>query len=425
MRPRIRWRIYGFLFAFGFIAYFQQKGLTVAAERIMPDLHFSQVQIGWLESAFVLGYALFQFPGGVLGQRLGARWTFTLIGVVAFLATVLTPAAPALFKGSALLFAMAALQFVMGLAQGPIFPVSSGVMESWFPRGRWPLIQGLQSSALQLAAAATAPLVAYLMSTIGWQQALLWPALPAAGVVALWAWYGRNSPQQHRAVCATEIAELGARGADETPSPLTRARLQRILTNRSVLLLTLSYVCMNYVFYLISNWCFLYLVQERHFTLLESGLLAALPPLAAAVGAGVGGFWVTRACKRFGTRWGYRTVPLLALPGAGLLLLLVVNLANAYVALAALALAYLVVELTEAAFWGGVMVVARSDCMAASGVLNTGGNVGGLIGIPIVAHLSGAGHWTAAFALGAVLALLGSLLWFGIEADRPIVSDAQ
>jgi MFS transporter, ACS family, glucarate transporter len=416
---RIRWRIYGFLFTFGFIAYFQQKGLTVAAERIMPDLHFSQVQIGWLESAFVLGYALFQFPGGILGQRLGARRLFTIIGAVAFLATVLTPLAPVLFRGTLLLAAMLALQFIMGLAQGPLFPLSTGVMESWFAPQRWAWIQGLQSSALQLAAAATVPLVAYLMSTVGWQQALIWPALPAAGVVALWAWYGRNTPQEHRAVSAAEIAELGSRPG-EPASPLTRQRLLRILTNRSVLLLSLSYVCMNYVFYLISNWCFLYLVQERHFNVLESGVLSVLPPLGAAVGAGAGGVLVASACKRFGMRWGYRAVPLLALPAAGLLLLIVVNLSNAYLALAALTLAYLVVEFTEAAYWGGTMEVARADCMAASGVLNTGGNVGGLIGIPMVAYLSGSGHWTAAFALGAVFALTGMLLWFGIDAGAPI-----
>src|SRR5215475_9221925 len=68
---RVRWRIYGLLFAFGAIAYFQQKGITVAAERIMPELSLSQNQIGWLEWAFVLGYASFQFPGGLIGQRLG------------------------------------------------------------------------------------------------------------------------------------------------------------------------------------------------------------------------------------------------------------------------------------------------------------------------------------------------------------------
>jgi MFS family permease len=96
---RVRWRIFAFLFGFAFIAYFQQKGLTVAAERMMPELGISQVQVGWLEWAFVLGYAAFQFPGGVIGQRLGARVTFTLIGVIAFLATVFTPLAPRLLQG--------------------------------------------------------------------------------------------------------------------------------------------------------------------------------------------------------------------------------------------------------------------------------------------------------------------------------------
>src|SRR5208282_3442785 len=58
--------------------------------RMMPDLGISQVQVGWLEWAFILGHAAFQFPGGVIGQRLGARVMFTVIGAIAFLATVLT-----------------------------------------------------------------------------------------------------------------------------------------------------------------------------------------------------------------------------------------------------------------------------------------------------------------------------------------------
>src|SRR2546422_844490 len=81
--------------------------------------------------------------------------------------------------------ALFGLQLLCGLAQGPIFPVSSGVMETWFPTRRWALVQGLQSTGLQWAAAATVPLVAYLMNSFGWQRALLWPALPAAGVIAV------------------------------------------------------------------------------------------------------------------------------------------------------------------------------------------------------------------------------------------------
>jgi ACS family glucarate transporter-like MFS transporter len=415
---RVRWRIYAFLFTFGFIAYFQHLGLTVAAERIMPELGFSQVQLGWLEWAFVLGYAAFQFPGGVIGQRLGARLMFTLIGMIAFLATVLTPLAPALLNGMALFVVLLGLQLLMGLAQGAIFPVSSGVMETWFRPERWALIQGLQSMALQLAAAATPPVVAYLMSTLGWQQALFWPALPAVVVIVLWAWYARNSPQEHPSVTPEELAELGKEPPQAPPAKVDWRRLRLLIANRSIALATLSYVCMNYVFYLISNWCFLYLVQERHFNLLQGGWLAVFPPLAAAAGAGLGGKLVSVTCSRFGNKWGFRLVPMVALPVSGLLLLVTVNLNNPYAAVAALALAYGIVELCEGPFWGGTMFIARADTMAATGVLNTGGNIGGLIGIPIVAYLSQHGLWTWAFIIGAIFSVLGAIAWLGIDAEE-------
>ena len=415
---RVRWRIYAFLFTFGFIAYFQHLGLTVAAERIMPDLGLTQVEIGWLEWAFVLGYAAFQFPGGVIGQRLGARLMFTLIGAIAFVATVLTPLAPALLNGIALFVVLLGLQLVMGLAQGAIFPVSSGVMETWFRPERWALIQGLQSMGLQFAAAATPPVVAYLMGTLGWQQALFWPALPAVAVIVLWAWYARNSPQEHPSVTPEELAELGKEPPPAPPAKVDWRRLRLLIANRSIALATLSYICMNYVFYLISNWCFLYLVQERHFNLLQGGWLAVFPPLAAAAGAGLGGKLVSVTCSRFGNKWGFRVVPMVALPVSGLLLLVTVNLSNPYGAVAALALSYGIVELCEGPFWGGTMFIARADTMSATGILNTGGNIGGLIGIPIVAYLSQHGLWTWAFIIGAVFSVLGAIAWLGIDAEE-------
>lgn len=416
---RIRWRIFGMLFGFGCVAYIQQKSLTVAAERMMPDLGLTQMQIGWLEWAFVLGYAAFQLPGGVLGQRLGARRMFTIISVAAFLATILTPLAPVALSGTALLAALLVLQLLLGLAQGPIFPVSSGVIEAWFRPDHWAFVQGLQSMGLQLAAAMTPPVVAYLMDSSGWQHALFWPALPALGLIGVWAWYGRNTPAEHPSVTGIELSELGIGVVTQTQTAISWRRLGRLASNRSLCLLTLSYICMNYVFYLIANWCFLYLVQERHFSILEGGWLAAAPPLAAAAGAGIGGKLVTDSCARFGVRWGFRLVPLAALPTAGALLLATVYAGNPYTAVVSLALCYAVVELTEAAYWATTMFVARADTMSATGILNTGGNGGGLIGIPIVAYLSGHGAWTTAFVIGTLFALMGALAWLGIDATRP------
>lgn len=421
---RIRWRIFSLLFGFGCVAYLQQKSLTVAAARMMPDLGLTQMQIGWLEWAFVLGYAAFQLPGGVIGQRLGARRTFILISLVAFLATILTPLAPVVLTGTALLVTLLLLQLLLGLAQGPIFPVSCGVMQTWFLPEQWALVNGLQSMGLQIAAALTPPLVAYLMAAFGWQRALFWPQLPALALIGVWAWYGRNAPAEHPRVTAEELAELGENSVVSTQTAVSWRRLGRLLGNQSILLLTLSYICMNYVFYLIANWCFLYLVQERHFSILEGGWLAAGPPLAAAAGAGIGGKLASDVCARLGYRWGFRLVPLLALPSAGVLLLVTVHLSSPYGAVAALALCYGIIELTEGSYWAATMFVARADTMPAGGILNTGGNVGGLISIPIVAYLSGHGAWTAAFVIGTLFAMVGAAAWFGIDATRPFAPGA-
>jgi MFS transporter, ACS family, glucarate transporter len=411
---RVRWRIFSFLFAFGFVAYVQQKSITVAAERMMPELGLSQLQIGWLEQAFVLGYAVFQMPGGIFGQRLGARRTFVIIGLTAFCATLATPLAPEVFGGSVLFLVLLGAQVLLGCSQGAIFPVSSGVFEAWFPPNRWPFVQGLQTMGLGLGAALTPPLIAPLMATLGWQPALLWTSLPVLLLIGFWGWYGRNAPREHPSVAATELAEIGDHAAAEPPAPLTAKHFLRLLRNRNVLLLAISYMCMNYTFYLLSNWVFLYLVQERKFSLLESGWLASAPPLAAALGAGVGGLVTSWLCGRMGVRWGYRLLPLVALPVSAVLLLFAVYAASPYAAVAALAACFGCVELTEGAFWGAGMTVGRGDTMTVCGFMNTGGNLGGIISIPTVAYFSGQHLWHTAFVIGAGFAVLSALAWFGV-----------
>jgi ACS family glucarate transporter-like MFS transporter len=409
----IRWRIFSFLFGFGFLAYVQQKTITVAAEQMMPALHLTQLQIGWLEDAFVWGYAIFQLPGGIFGQRLGARRTFVIIGLTAFLATIATPIVPNFFTGQPLFVALLVAQLLLGFSQGAIFPVSAGVFEAWFPPKRWSFVQGLQTMGLQLGAALTPPLIVYLTLNLGWQQALLWASLPALGLIALWAWYGRNTPREHPAVTERELAEIG--NQPQVDSSISLRQLLGLLQDRNVVLLFVSYMCMNYTFYLLSNWVFLYLIEERHFSSLQSGWLAVAPPLTAALGAGAGGLITAILAQRLGNRWGYRLVPLVAMPCAAALLLCAINASNPYLALAALAICFGAVELTEGAFWGSAMTVGRGDTMAVCGFMNTGGNLGGIIALPIVGYFAEQHSWHTAFFIGVGFAIVSALAWLGIE----------
>jgi sugar phosphate permease len=263
------------------------------------------------------------------------------------------------------------------------------------------------------------------MSVMGWQQALLWASLPAIGLISIWAWYGRNTPREHSAVSPEELEEIGTLSAAPVDSTISAKQVLDILKNRNVLLLAISYLCLNYSFYLLSNWVFLYLVQERKFSVLESGWLAMTPPLAAALGSGIGGLITGALCHRLGARWGYRLVPLISMPIAGALLLVSVDAANPYWAVAGLAFCFAAVELNEGAYWGAAMTVGRGDTMAVSGVMNTGGNLGGIIGIPIVGYLSGEHLWRTAFVLGAVFSVVCAIAWLWIEVEQPVGAGAK
>jgi nitrate/nitrite transporter NarK len=113
-------------------------------------------------------------------------------------------------------------------------------------------------------------------------------------------------------------------------------------------------------------------------------------------------------------------VPVCALPSAGLLLLAAVHTGNAYAALGMLSLCFGLVELTEGSFWAAAMTIGRRNTMAVGGVMNTGGGLGGVVGIPIVAYLSGRGAWNTAFLVGTGFALASAAAWLFIDADRRV-----
>jgi sugar phosphate permease len=251
------------------------------------------------------------------------------------------------------------------------------------------------------------------MQRVGWQWAILYSAVPMLALVLLWARVARDAPDPPPAAAAAE--PTSERGRLD-PGAKPRVGGVRVLLERQVLLLTCAYLSTNYVYYLLSNWSFLYLVQQRHLGVAQSGWLAALPPLGAALGAGLGGALADALAGRFGVRWGYRLVPLVSLPMVAVLLLVAVFLANAHWAVALLTLCYALLELNEGPFWAATMRIAGSRTMTATGLLNTGGAAGGLIGIPVVAWLSGHGAWTVAFGLGSVTALLGALGWLWVDA---------
>lgn len=415
---RVRTLIFAILFGFAFTGYVQRQNLSIAAERMIAELGLTQIQVGWMFTAFLVTYSLFQVPGALVGQQWGARRTLTAIGLVTVIASLLTAAAPAIAAGGAVLATLLAARALMGVAQGALFPVESGTIRAWFPVGAWSSGMGVIVMGLWLGAAATSPLVAWLMQRYGWQAAIVITSAPALLLVLLWYLYARDRPEEHGAVTAAERAELAGNPPLHAHEPLTLRRILRVLGDTQILRITLSYFIHGFVFYLVAIWSFLYLVQERNLSVLESGWLAALPLLVASVAAGLGGRIADAFRAQFGDRVGMRIVPLTALPLVALFLFLTVSIDDPYWAVAALCLAFACSEVCQASFWGATMRLAPSDTMAATAVLNTGGNLGGVAGTPIVAALSAGYGWRVVFLTGAATSLAAALIWLSVDAGR-------
>ena len=237
-------------------------------------------------------------------------------------------------------------------------------------------------------------------------------------VAALWWWYARDKPEEHPAVNADEVEFISAGQTEAHEDEDLPPAWLRVLKNRDVLLLTISYFCMCFVFYDAFNWFYYYLVTVRGFGVQEAGLMTATQWIAGGAGAALGGWFCDRMCHKLGLRWGCRWPVVVGMVISGLLLIGGSVTENAQTAVVMLALCFFFNQLTEGAYWGTSIAIGGIHAGAAGGVLNTGGNAMGIVNalaVPVIAHEFG---WTVAMATGGVFALVGAGLMLLVRADR-------
>jgi len=417
-----RWVVLAVIILASFVAYTLRTNVNIVGETMMRDLGMTEYQLGLVFSAFAAGYALFQFPGGLIGDRFGPRKTITAIAIAWTLLTVITALVPGSgvwavgYTVGALIFT----RFLVGVANGPFFPVTiGGTIERWFPVSQWGLPNGLSSAGLTLGSAATAPLVVWLMQTYGWRNALLIVA-PTGLVAALAYWLlVTDDPADHPKITEEELSFIRS---DRPPAEgdIEKGAWKLALKDRNVLLIALSYFCMNYVFYLFFSWFFYYLVSVREFSASDAGMFVSAQWILGAVGATVGGFGCDMLVRKLGIRRGTRYQTMMALILSGVFLYIGATSTNVMITVITLCFSFGFTQLTEAPMWVATMGVAGKHSQVATGVLNTGGNIPGVIGglmVPFIAAWLG---WSAAIISGSLFAVVGALLWLFIRADEPM-----
>ena len=421
----VRWRICALMTGASFVAYILRTNMSVAGEPMAADLRMSHVQLGIILSGWAWGYALFQFPGGVLGDRLGGRRAITGLALLWGGLNLLVAFVPArdILPVTGVLAILMVLRFLMGAAQAPLFPVIGGRMVAcWFPVSGWALPNSLQNVGLTFGAAATGPLIAWLAQTSGWRHSFLLTAPLAFLLAASWWWYVRDQPSRHPGVNEAELALIDEGRSTSVEAPPERGGWRVLVRNRQVQLITAGYFSANFVFYFFFNWLFIYLIEARGFRLLEGGWYAAIPWIAGAVGAFLGGWSCDRLWKRIGARDSCRILGAAALTLSGLFLFAAARAVGPVWAVGLLALCLAAEQFTDAIYWAAMISVAGRQASAGCGVMNTGGNLAnGIVAllVPVVVDRFG---WSVAVAAGAGFAFIAAAIWLVTAADRQIAA---
>lgn len=414
----VRWILIAWIFVIAAIACLDRVNISIAGQFIAREFHLSNVQLGWVFSAFVLGYALFQAPGGWLADRMGPRRVLAL-GVLwwGLFTSVITFVSPHL---TAALSILIGLRFGLGVGESVMFPASNCVVAAWIPSSERGIANGIIFAGVGVGSGLTPPLVVYFLSHYGW-RASFW-ASAALGLIAGGIWYviARDTPRQHPWVSATEAKgiEAGLPKCDSAPPTGTKLSWREILSHRDVLAITFSYFCYGYAAYIFVSWFFIYLNAVRGLNLQQSSYYTMLPFLAMALGSTLGG-WISDVLTRwYGKRVGRCLFASAAIGLAALFIGLGAQLANAQLASLAFAGGAGMLYLSQSSFWSVSADIGQRSAGALSGTMNMGGQFGGVVTASLTPAIANHFGWSGSFLVAAVLCAAGALAWLPVRPAR-------
>jgi ACS family glucarate transporter-like MFS transporter len=299
---------------------------------------------------------------------------------------------------------------LLGAAEAATFPVGARTIRDWFPSSERGIGNSMMIAGASIAAAVTSPLMSWLTVLVGWRKSFVITSLVALLLAIVWHFTVTDHPEQHKWIGKAELKMI-TEGSGENKRSDRSGSLHSLLTDRSVLLLSLSYTCEGYVLFIFVFWLYLYLIQVRGFTILGGGFAASLPWLTAFACTPLGGWLCDRIAEKRGLVPAARTVIIVGYGVSGILLFTAALATSRAAALAALCLSIGGLYFGESAFWATAVHISGERAGATSGVMNTAGIVGGIISTSLVPILVKHFGWITALTSGAVVALACMGAW--------------
>lgn len=420
---RVRYAVLAMIFLVTVINYADRATLSITGKAMQAEFGFNAVDLGFIFSAFSWAYVMAQLPGGWLLDRFGPRRVYAASIFCWSFFTLLQGTISGWTTTTTVVGTLFALRFMVGLAESPAFPANAKVVASWFPTPERGTASAIFNAAQYAAPAVFTPLMAYIVSAHGWH--IVYWVMGVGGMLLSLLWLKTmRGPRNHPRINEAEFKLIqdggglidmgeGDRSATAAARPKgnTGFYLKQLITNRMLVGVCLGQFSINVITYFFLTWFPVYLVQQRHMSILKAGFVASLPAICGFVGGVLGGFISDRLVKAGWSLTAARKTPIVG----GMLLSMTMIGCNytdsETLVVALMALAFFGKGI-GALGWAVISDTAPKEVLGLAGsMFNMLGNVAGIV-TPIV----------IGYIVGSTGSFNGALLFVGLNALVTVVA---
>ena len=403
-----RWIICALLFFSTTINYIDRNSLSVLKTTLQGALGWTDVDYGWITTAFTFAYAMFPSLIGFFVDKFGVKKA--LAG-----ALILWSLAAAAHGLVATVIGFMIVRFVLGLAEAANFPASIKAVAMWFPQKERAFATGIFNSGTSVGVIVSGGVVA-VATAWGWQSAFVFIGVLGLVWLIFWQKYF-DTPDKQSRVGAAEVEYIKAGLPPTTQS--VKVPWHMLLRYREIWPFLIGKFITDPVWWFYLFWLPSYLERERGQNPLNAGFWVAVIYTGSSVGSILGGWLSGHLMKR---GW---TVGKARMTTMGLAAIFMPGSILAYYA-ESFTTCVVFITLATACHqaWSANLFTNATDMFpqkVSGSVVGLGATAGGIGGMFMTLLVGLAVQWTGtqqiAFVLAGVMHVLAlALFWFWFKA---------